>query len=73
MFSGIVGNQNFLNTVGYPGDGLLGIIVSIYNLGCFTGTILAFIFADRLGRRKSMWVAMCWIIVSWHRYPADIC
>lgn len=64
VFSGIIGNENFLNTVGHPGDGELGIIVSIYNLGCFSGTILAFIFGDYFGRRKSMWIAMCWIIVS---------
>jgi MFS family permease len=42
----------------------MGIIVSIYNLGCFTGCIFAFMFGDWLGRRRSMWVAMAWIIVG---------
>lgn len=64
VFSGIVGNEDFLNVVHHPSAGLLGIIVSIYNLGCFTGTIVAFATGDRLGPRKSMWFAMGWIIVS---------
>ncbi|KAI4155122.1 MAG: hypothetical protein LQ340_001196 [Diploschistes diacapsis] len=62
VFSGIVGNTDFLKTVGNPDASLLGIIVSIYNLGCFTGCIIAFLIADKLGRRKMMWFAMCWII-----------
>lgn len=71
VFSGIVGNTDFLKTVGNPDASLLGIIVSIYNLGCFTGCIIAFLIADKLGRRKMMWFAMCWIIVctvtTWRR------
>lgn len=64
MFSGIVGNNDFLKVVDNPSAGLLGIIVSIYNLGCFSGTIVSFVTGDRLGPRKSMWFAMVWIIVS---------
>jgi MFS family permease len=64
VFSGIVGNDDFLNVVNYPSAGILGIIVSIYNLGCFTGTIVSFATGDRLGPRKSMWFAMVWIIAS---------
>ena len=64
VFSGIVGNDDFLNVVDHPSAGILGIIVSIYNLGCFTGTIVSFATGDRLGPRKSMWFAMVWIIVS---------
>jgi hypothetical protein len=41
----------------------MGIIVSIYNLGCFTGCIFNFVVAEWLGRRRAMWVAMTWIIV----------
>lgn len=51
-------------TFGYPSSGLEGIIVSIYNLGAFSGCILTFIFGERFGRRLSMWVAMGWIIVG---------
>ncbi len=64
VFSGIVGNDDFLSTFGYPNSGLEGIIVSIYNLGCFSGCILAFFFCERTGRRIAMWIAMCFIIVG---------
>ncbi|EMC91538.1 hypothetical protein BAUCODRAFT_97668 [Baudoinia panamericana UAMH 10762] len=64
VFSGLVGNEDWLNTFGHPSSALEGIIVSIYNLGAFSGCILAFIFAEKLGRRLCMWIAMGWIIVG---------
>ncbi|KAI9841234.1 MAG: hypothetical protein M1837_000899 [Sclerophora amabilis] len=64
VFSGIVGNPDFVEIVHDPGDSLLGIIVSIYNLGCFSGCVLSFCFAEYFGRRRSMWIAMVWIIVG---------
>lgn len=64
VFSGIVGNEHFRSTFGNPSDSLTGIIVSIYNLGCFSGCVLNFFIGDWLGRRKAMWFAMCWIIVG---------
>ncbi|CAG8179075.1 unnamed protein product [Penicillium salamii] len=64
VFSGIVGNDDFLEIVRHPSPAILGIIVSIYNLGCFTGTILSFASSDKMGPRNSMWFAMAWIIVG---------
>jgi MFS family permease len=64
VFSGIVGNADFLHTFDHPGPALEGIIVSIYNLGCFTGCVLTFVFAEQTGRKLAMWIAMVWIIVS---------
>ena len=64
VFSGIVGNSDWLDTFGHPSSGLEGIIVSIYNLGAFSGCILTFIFAEKFGRRLCMWIAMGWIVRS---------
>jgi len=64
VFSGIVGNPDWLETFGHPGSGLEGIIVSIYNLGAFSGCIVAFLFGEKLGRRLSMWLAMVFIIIG---------
>jgi len=64
VFGGLVGNEDWLRTFGYPGSGLEGIIVSIYNLGAFSGCILTFFFGERCGRRLCMWIAMGWIIVG---------
>lgn len=63
VFSGIIGNEHFLDIVGHPNEVILGLIVSIYNLGCFTGCIVNFFMGDWLGRRRAMWFAMAWIIV----------
>ncbi|KAK2759728.1 hypothetical protein FQN53_008013 [Emmonsiellopsis sp. PD_33] len=62
VFSGIVGNKDFLDVMHHPGDGLMGIIVSVYNLGCFSGCILNFFFGEYFGRRRAMWIAMVWIL-----------
>ncbi|KAI1851200.1 hypothetical protein JX266_003275 [Neoarthrinium moseri] len=64
VFSGIVGNEDFLNQFGHPNPSLEGIIVSIYNLGAFSGCILAFMVCDKTGRRLAMWIAMAFIIVG---------
>lgn len=63
VFSGIVENDDFLATMNRPNDSLEGIIVSIYNLGCFAGCIVNFLLGDWLGRRRAMWFAMVWVIV----------
>lgn len=39
-----------------------GIIAGIYDLGCFAGCILAFLTADRFGRKGSITVGS-WIMV----------
>ncbi|PYH41941.1 putative MFS sugar transporter [Aspergillus saccharolyticus JOP 1030-1] len=64
VFSGIVENDDFLDTMNHPNDSLTGIIVSIYNLGCFAGCIINFMLADWLGRRRAMWFAMVWVIIG---------
>ncbi|KAK1226314.1 hypothetical protein PQX77_010699 [Marasmius sp. AFHP31] len=64
VFSGIIGNEDFRGTFGHPNDTKEGIIVSSYNLGCFTGCILTFILGDWLGRRRAMWLAMALITVG---------
>ncbi|KAJ4396991.1 hypothetical protein N0V93_001215 [Gnomoniopsis smithogilvyi] len=64
VFSGIVGNADWLEQFGYPDSGLEGIIVSIYNLGAFSGCILSFAVCEKTGRRLAMWIAMGFIIVG---------
>ncbi|EAW09841.1 sugar transporter-like protein [Aspergillus clavatus NRRL 1] len=64
VFSGIIKNEDFLNIVNHPQAGMLGFLVSIYNLGCFFGTFIAFVTTDRLGFQKSMWFSMSWIVIG---------
>ncbi|PYH93646.1 sugar transporter [Aspergillus ellipticus CBS 707.79] len=64
IFSGIVGNEEFLRVVDYPSSAVLGFIVAIYNLGCLVGTAVSFTTSDELGFKKSMWLSMCVIMVG---------
>ena len=66
VFSGIVTNPDWLKTFHHPSSGLEGIIVSIYNLGAFSGCILTFIWGEKCGRRLCMWIAMGWIVRTSH-------
>lgn len=59
-----MGNDDWLTTFTHPTGSLEGIIVAIYNLGAFSGSLLNLFTAERLGRRKSMWFAMAFIIVG---------
>ncbi|CBF83380.1 hypothetical protein AN3115.2 [Aspergillus nidulans FGSC A4] len=56
--AGVLENEDFRNVVEHPSSAVLGVIVGIYNIGCLAGTAAAFMTSDRLGFRKSMWIAM---------------
>jgi len=65
---GIIGNlidgEDFLQTFGHPTGSYLGIIVSIYTLGCFFGCVLNYFTGDILGRRLTIISAMILIIIG---------
>ncbi|KAL2818843.1 hypothetical protein BJX63DRAFT_419002 [Aspergillus granulosus] len=63
-FAGILGNDDFLRVVDYPTSAILGMIVGIYNIGCLTGAAVAFLSSDRLGFRRSMWLAMGFLTIG---------
>lgn len=54
VFSGIIVLPWFLKTYHHPGSKILGTVSSLYNVGCAAGSILAFLFGGRLGRKKSI-------------------
>ncbi|KAG0645990.1 Sugar transporter STL1 [Hyphodiscus hymeniophilus] len=64
VLSSVLSNTDFLSKIDHPNDVKLGVIVGSYNLGSFAGAILTFIFAEKLGRRWCMWVAMMWIVTG---------
>ncbi|KII95678.1 hypothetical protein PLICRDRAFT_170294 [Plicaturopsis crispa FD-325 SS-3] len=64
VLSGLIGLDEFLSVFGYPDANLLGLIVSLYALGCFFGCGLAFIIGDRLGRKKTIAVGCIIIIIG---------
>lgn len=57
MMSLVNTNYDYLNTMGISEeDPLVGVIVSVYYLGCAVGSILASLLADVRGRKPSIFV-----------------
>ena len=59
MMSLINTNYNYLDTMGIEEeDPLVGIIVSVYYLGCAVGAIFASLLADKAGRKPSIFACL---------------
>ena len=59
MMSLINTNQNYLSTMGIAEeDPLVGVIVSVYYLGCAVGSVLASWLGDRDGRKVSIFACL---------------
>lgn len=59
MMSLINTNYDYLRTMGITEDDpLVGIIVSVYYLGCAVGAVLASLFADKNGRKPSIFACL---------------
>ncbi|CAG9983503.1 unnamed protein product [Clonostachys byssicola] len=64
VLGGILENEDWQRQFGYPNDTETGIIVSCYNLGCLTGCVINFFLGDKLGRRRTIWLAMGFVLVG---------
>lgn len=59
MMSLINTNYDYLDTMGISEDDpMVGIIVSVYYLGCAVGAILGSLFADKRGRKPSVFACL---------------
>lgn len=59
MMSMVNTNENYLRTMGIGRDSpLVGIIVAVYYLGCAVGAVLFSKIADKLGRKKSIFLCL---------------
>ena len=59
MMSLINTNYDYLNTMGISKeDPLVGVIVSVYYLGCAVGSVLASLLADKRGRKPSIFACL---------------
>ena len=57
MMSLVNTNYDYLDTMGISKENpLVGVIVSVYYLGCAVGSVLASLLADRRGRKPSIFV-----------------
>lgn len=64
VFGGLLDNDPFLRTFNYPNTTIQGQIVATYDIGCIIGTLLSMYAGDKLGRRRSILVGCCVLIVG---------
>ncbi|KID99675.1 sugar transporter STL1, partial [Metarhizium majus ARSEF 297] len=62
LMGGLVNSPAFGSSFNYPGSKMIGVIVAIFEVGCFLGSILSAIFGERLGRRSTIGHG-CWIMI----------
>lgn len=58
----IMNATTFLKQFDNPTATQQGLITGLYDAGCLVGSILAFLFGERLGRKKSIYVG-AWIVI----------
>lgn len=64
VFGGILAGQRFLDVLGNPNSTMTGLVTAIYDIGCAFGALAAFIWGEKLGRRKSIIVANVIVIIG---------
>ncbi|KAF7188248.1 Sugar transporter STL1 [Pseudocercospora fuligena] len=64
LFGGILGGQRFQDMLGNPSSTLTGLVTGVYDLGCAVGAVAAFIWGERIGRKRSIIIANIIVIVG---------
>lgn len=59
---GVIGTDSFIKQFNNPGALDQGLIVGLYDLGCLAGSISAFIWGEKLGRKRATYIAS-WIVI----------
>lgn len=69
LMGGFVGGKAFTHTMGIDpdtseGTSMIGLIVAIYEIGCFLGAIATSFVGEKLGRRKTIGAGVIWMIIG---------
>ncbi|KAI7897246.1 general substrate transporter [Mucor mucedo] len=54
VMSGVIANDKFKETMGFPSSPMMGAIVALYEIGCMAGALSTGRIGDILGRRKTI-------------------
>ncbi|KAL4876843.1 general substrate transporter [Aspergillus karnatakaensis] len=54
VLGGLVSDPSFLSAMGNPSSTYLGIIVALFNIGCLGGCLVAALWGNDLGRKKTI-------------------
>jgi MFS family permease len=64
LFGGILGGDRFKDMLGRPSATMVGLVTGIYDIGCAIGAVLAFVYGERIGRKKSIIFANVIVIIG---------
>ncbi|KAI8677605.1 hypothetical protein NCS56_00650800 [Fusarium sp. Ph1] len=56
LMGGLVNTPSFNNSFDSPSPDMVGVIVAIFEIGCFFGAICAAVWGERLGRRRTIFL-----------------
>lgn len=64
LFGGVLVGERFQEMLGNPNPTMSGLVTAIYDIGCALGAVGAFIFGEKIGRKKSIIYANIIVIVG---------
>jgi MFS family permease len=57
LFGGILAGDGFVKMLGEPTPTLTGLVTAVYDIGCALGAVAAFVFGEKVGRKRSIIIA----------------
>ncbi|KPM46120.1 hypothetical protein AK830_g403 [Neonectria ditissima] len=63
LMGGLVNSPAFNSTFDSPESDMIGLIVAIYEIGCFFGSVASAVFGEKLGRRRTIAIG-AWIMIA---------
>ncbi|PNP80640.1 hypothetical protein FNYG_06239 [Fusarium nygamai] len=64
LMGGLVNTTAFKDTFDNPNSDMIGVIVAIYEIGCFFGAVFSSIWGEKLGRRRSVFIGCVFLIIG---------
>ncbi|KAK5123953.1 hypothetical protein LTR85_002150 [Meristemomyces frigidus] len=64
LFGGILAGKGFTKMLGNPSPTMTGLVTGIYDIGCAIGAVAAFIWGERIGRKRSIIFANIVVIIG---------
>ncbi|KAN0107903.1 putative hexose carrier protein [Hyaloscypha variabilis] len=64
LMGGLVNSTAFTTTFNHPSPTITGLIVAIYEVGCFLGSVCVSLFGEQLGRKKSIGIGVTIMIIG---------
>ncbi|KAH7255438.1 general substrate transporter [Fusarium redolens] len=64
LMGGLVNTSAFKDTFDSPDSDMIGVIVAIFEIGCFFGAVFSSIWGEKLGRRRSVFVGCVFLIIG---------